>query len=446
MSKRAKAMVGRVLEVPVSSLDDHGQGVGPADGRTVAVHGALPGDVVKARVTWASAASAWTRAELLEVLRPSGERVHNPCAHAPRCPGCPLMPLSPDAQLREKGLRLRRALDDAGLQDLHFDDVIPAPQNHGYRNRAKYVVACTRNTVTLGAYAPGTHDVLPTDQCRVTAPAITEAIQALRSLIAPELVGELRYVVARCNRAGEVLGTLVVRRRGAVDALAQAWVTTSPRVLGVVEHFNDSPGDNLLSTAPDAERTLQGHAELTELFSGVPVSVPSTAFTQLHADAAEQLCTTVAQLVQPLAGRHVMDAYCGLGAFAFALKDAASVLGIDDNPASIHAANDAAAHAGLGHLRFLVGDAAGHMAQWQHGQRPDLVVVDPPRKGLSDEAMRALQALAPEQLVYVACEPRSLARDLTTLRAAGWQVRALQPFDLFPQTPEVETVALLSSR
>jgi 23S rRNA (uracil1939-C5)-methyltransferase len=443
--------VGEVVRVEVASLDDHGQGVGEFRGRRVAVAGALPGDVVEGRLTWLSAASPWARADLVALLAPSPHRVPNGCAHAPRCVGCGLVSLAAAAQLAEKRARLCRALEEAGITDVAPPAVTPAPSLLGYRSRAKYVVEPRAGEVVLGAYAAGSHRVEPTTSCRVTHPAVGQAARALQEVLSqhPGLVTPpgLRHVVVRANAEGQVLGVLVVRVGGqeATQAMAAAWSRAVPDLAGVVEHVNSRPGDAIFDESRHDDVTLTGAGHLREDVAGVAVDVPHRAFTQLHPGAAALLYARAAHLLAPLEGRVVLDAYCGVGGFALALRGASRVVGVDSAGPSVEAAAAAARRAGLTHVSFEHGDAGAWMARVAAGEgpRPDVVVLDPPRKGLAPEALAALLALHPARLLYVSCEPRALARDLVTLRRSGFLVERLEPLDLFPQTPEVEALVVL---
>ncbi|MBI5495798.1 MAG: 23S rRNA (uracil(1939)-C(5))-methyltransferase RlmD [Deltaproteobacteria bacterium] len=443
MTRTRAPAVGTTVRLVVDWLDDHGQGVGETGGRRVAVHGALPGDDVTAEVTWASPTSPWTRARLLHVHKPSPDRRDAPCAHAPRCPGCPLSGLDGAAQLRAKHARVLRALADEGLPHPALPPVHAAPSAWDWRIRAKYVVDTSGAEPVLGAYAPGTHDVWPSHACAAVHPAIRSAVDALRPLLREHGAGPLRYVVARTDGSA-VLGTLVVRGRTPwATVLAPAWRRAAPALVGVTEHLQPGSGDAILDRAPGATRLLEGVDHVVMTLSGVAVQVGTEAFTQLHPAAADALVQRAVELAGPLRGARVVDTYGGIGAFTFALARAGAreVLCVDDNAAAVAAGGAAARAAGLAQVRFECADAAGALPRVE---RADVVVVDPPRKGLSAGALAAITALQPGRVVYVACDPRALGRDGKHLLAHGYALTALEPFDLFPQTPEVETLALFT--
>ncbi len=441
MSKKknqAAAWLGRTVQVTVDALDDHGQGVGSCQDRRVAIWGALPGDSVEATVTWASPVSPWTRATLQRRMTNSPQRQPAGCAHAPRCAGCPLVDLAPSSQLHHKHLRVERALAQAGVVAT-VEPVVPAPLQLGYRARAKFVVHRGDDGVVLGAYGPDSHDVWPSAQCVVVHPNIHNAIQALLPLLQAHTTTLPRYVVCRTN-GEQTLGCLVMREahRPETPALAKAWRAATSVLCGVTEHHQPDQGDAIFSITPGATTLLDGVDTLAVVFGGVEVRVGSLAFTQLHPQAAQGLGQHVADLLAPLEGRRILDAYCGLGAFAFLLRGAAAVHGVDNNPEAIAAAQHAAQRSGLAHLSFETGDAAAVLAQHR---RFDAVVVDPPRKGIPVHARDALGTHGPPTLIYVACDPAALERDAGPLLAAGYQLRNVRPFDLFPGTPEVEVVA-----
>lgn len=448
MTKRKEAArwVGQVWTLHVESLDPDGAGVAEHQGRRVAVMGAHPGDVVEARVTWASATSPWARAQLLRRLELSAAREPASCPHAPDCPGCIWAGMPQPLQLEAKRQRLVSALVEAG-HAVHVGPVQPAPQLWGWRIRAKYVVDHRANgSAGLGAYAPGSHDVVSTVSCGAVHPLVNQAARALEVLLQETAPSALKHVLVRTN-GRQTLGLLVVSHAGdaAVRALASRWRASCGHLSGVLEHVNAGSSNALLDGGSGAV-LLDGQATVAQDLSGITVDAGPLAFQQLHPGAAQGLMAHVERVVADLLAQRegglVVDAYCGLGAFAWGLRGhAARVLGLEENGEAVAAAHRAAANAGLGHVTFEQGDAAARLSAWS-GPAPDVVVVDPPRRGLAGAMVDTLARRRPRALVYVACEPKALARDARALVSAGFELGEVSGWDLFPHTAEVEAVAV----
>ena len=445
MSRKPAASLGPVT-LNIRDRDVHGDGVGDLDGHTVVVPGTMPGDRVRAAMVWQSRTSPWARAHLLEVLQASPSRQPPPCPHQPLCVGCPLASTPQPIQLELKRNRLASALAAHNL-DAAVPQVLPAPQPWAWRTRAKYVVG----PGGLGAYHPGTHTWAPSHGCACVHPRVAQAAAALQALLKDRpVLPVLRHVVVRTN-GNQALGGLVVGRAGQPEVadLAARWMEASRTVLcGVVEHQQAANTDALFSRLPNATQPLVGATSLRVDVAGLPVEMGLEAFEQVNHGAAAALVAHVVAQVAAWRPATVWDAYCGVGAFGLALRDVAGrVVGVDDNPVAIAAGNAALTAAGVSDVQLHCADATQWLIRAAASAQPaaEVVVVDPPRKGLAPAAVGALRGMARVRLVYVSCNPESLARDMASLVAAGWVLQSLAAFDLFPHTPQVETVACLQA-
>jgi 23S rRNA (uracil1939-C5)-methyltransferase len=408
----------------------------------------LPGEAAEVRVEHVSPHRPEVWATIVRRTgQASAERAAPVCPGFGQCGGCSWQHLAYPAQLREKRARLVAAL--AGVVPAEaVPEVRPSPRSLGYRNKGKYVVGGAAGALLLGAYAPRSHAIVDTAGCRVVAPAVDEvAAAARRALDATGLApfdeasgaGHLRYVVVRAAADGSALVVLVTRTdapRPPLDRAAAA-LMEHRAVRGVIWLRHDRPGGVIIAGEP---LLLAGVAALSETIAGVEVAVGAGEFLQVNREQAGALYAAVAELAGAGPGLRAVDLYCGLGGIAFAMARAgARVLGIERDPDAVAAASTAAAAAGLAdRLTFRAGDIADARADGQ----PDIVVVDPPRKGLAG-ALPAVAALAAPTLIYVSCGPESLGRDLTALLHQGYRLDRLLAFDLMPGTPEVETLALL---
>jgi 23S rRNA (uracil1939-C5)-methyltransferase len=440
------AMERNRCQIEATSLDEAGGGVGTADGVRVHAFDLLPGERAEVALEHRSPHKdeAWGRV-VKRLSEPSPDRVAPPCPAFGRCGGCVWQHVAYRAQLTAKRDRVVAAVGELGP----VGPVMPSPIEIGYRNKGKYVAARAGRGLVLGAFAPRTHAVVDTIGCRVVAPVIDEVAAWVRgAAMAAHLepfdeasrAGELRYVVIRAGRDGDALVALVVAPAAAPAKVEQvaAAVARHPAVRSVVAWVNARTDGAILPH--DAELVLAlGPPHLTEVVSGVPVEVGAGEFLQVNRDQAQAMYDRVVVLGGARPGLRAVDLYAGLGGITFALAGAgAEVHAVELDPAAVRGLTRAAALAGLGaRVSARAGDAAAIPAM-----RPDLVVVNPPRKGLG-AARRALAALAAPTIIYVSCGPESLGKDLRALVAGGWRVDAIEPFDLMPGTPQVETLVRL---
>jgi len=447
---------GALIDLPVDQIDADGAGVGRCAGHTVHARGLAPGERGEVRIDHVSPHRREAWGTLRNRTGPaSPDRVEPGCPAYGRCGGCAWQHLAYPAQLEHKRTRVAAALATAG-----FDgpvDMAPSPRVEAYRNVGKYVVGRdAAGRLELGAYAPRTHDIVPTLGCRLVEPAVDRAARAARDALEAagltpfderSRTGHARYVVARANRDGEVLVALVTAPdapRNAVEAAASQ-LRGGPAA-GVVWIRNDSTSGSLL--AGEAV-PLAGQARLTDWLGDVPVELAITAFFQVNRAQALAMYGFVADSLvdghAPVgpgatADRPVADLYCGVGGIALTLaRRGAHVVGIERVADAIAAARSAATRAGLlERARFEVGDAS-QLPQVAPGALAALVV-NPPRKGLDEATRGAVRAAAATDMVYVSCNPDTLARDAREL-AADYELVSARAFDLMPATAQVETVA-----
>lgn len=437
-------------QVTATSLDEAGCGVGTSDGRIVHVADLLPGERAEVALDHASPhrAEAWGRI-VRRLSPPSGDRTAPACPAFGRCGGCVWQHLKYPAQLVAKRARVSEALGGS----VAVAAVRPSPQELGYRNKGKYVVGAAGEHIIMGAYAPRSHHVIDTLGCQVVAPIIDEVATwvrgaAERAQLVPYVeatrTGELRYVVIR-EAAEDVMIALVVAPgtpRSKLESVANA-LAKHPAVRGLVAITNDRRDGAIVPSGSSAQ-VLFGHGHLVEELAGVRLAVGASEFVQVNRGQAAAMYTRVAELAieacgGSLRGKRAVDLYAGLGGFGLSLARAgAEVIAVEIDRDAIAQLRRAAERASLP-LTTIAADAT-HDLRAQLGA-PDVVVVNPPRKGLSETARRLVADLAPQVLIYVSCGPESLARDIAAL---GWRVDVVEPFDLMPGTAQVETIVRLS--
>lgn len=378
-----------------------------------------------------------------------------PCRHYPHCIGCPFIDLPYPEQLARK-----RALVGAAfarfpvLKEVEIPEVVPSPRRLGYRARVKLVVRKNSGAIATGLYVPQSHRVMDISSCPVHPRRVNQVLEYLKSR-AQELgivpyderddSGDLRYVDFRYSFARQEVSVTLVSRHPVLpegEKLARALQRKFTFVTGVILNINENRGNVIWGPV---NRMLSGRETLLEQVGGLKLVYPAGVFSQANPHTAQKLYDRVVELAQLTGKENILDLYCGVGPISLNLAHGArQVWGIDDNEAGIVTAKQNARRNGVGNCRFFAGDAAAKIQELR-GQLSslDLVVVNPPRKGLQSAALSALLELGAPRLIYVSCEPASLARDLEKLVAAGYRIESIQPFDMFPQTAEVENVALL---
>jgi len=385
-----------------------------------------------------------------------------PCAHFPRCVGCPLVGDAYPAQLAAKGERLRSALAaHPALASIRIDEPAGSPAAFGYRNQAKLVfrsriVPPARREVLLGVYRPGTHSVLPAESCIVHHRLLQPVLRDLRSEVERLGIpifdernrsGALRYALVRASTArGEVHLTLVsaVADPPQLDELVRRLRRAHRELSATFLCVNPTPGNVLLS---DDMRLLHGRPALVERFGDLELESRPDAFLQANSAVAARIYATVRRWLAPAPGDVALDLYCGVGALALNLAPhVARVIGIESQASAVACASANARRAAAANATFVVApaeDAARVLAE-HHASPVTIATVNPPRKGLSAAVLAALAEQAPRRIAYVSCDPGTLARDLAALAGRGYATERVRAFDMMPQTPHVEAVALLT--
>src|SRR5438309_3407680 len=445
---------GEELELDVDSLAYGGNGVARLDGFVVFVRRGRPGDRVRARVTKVKRSHA--EALATEVLRPGAERVEAPCAHFPACGGCRFQDLAYEAQLEQKQLQVRDALHRlAGIAEPPLDRILPCePEIFHYRNKLEYSFTATSAGPALGFHRAGRWDeVLDIRKCWLTTDLGNDLRDAVREWAREEgleaysqedQTGYLRHLVVREGRnTGQALVQLVTAPGEKFEpGYFVDVVRKFPQVQSVHWSINDTPSE--VTNLPT--RLLSGEEWIEEELAGLRFRVRPNAFLQTNTAMAERLYALAREAAQLSGGETVWDLYCGIGTIGLSLAgDALTVWGIEISEESVACALENAELNGITNAAFFAGNVGQALAELQErAGDPDVVVVDPPRAGLSGKALRRLGRIGAPRLVYVSCNPTTLAGDVKALREQyGYELLRATPVDMFPHTPHVECVALL---
>jgi 23S rRNA (uracil1939-C5)-methyltransferase len=443
------------LELRIDSLAYGGRGVARLNGFVVFVNRALPGDVVRARVTKVKRSHA--EAVAVEVVEAGAPRVEAPCAHYPACGGCRFQDLAYEAQLDAKSQQVADALARiGGFSDLALEEALPAASTFHYRNKLEYsFTALSGGEVGLGFHRAGRWDeVLDVERCWLTTDlgnGIREAVKAwaraegLPAYDQERQDGYLRHLVVREGRnTGQALVVLVTAPGDLAGAarLVEA-LRAFPEVRSVHWAVNDSPAE--VTNLPTD--LLWGEEAIEEEILGLRYRVRPNAFLQTNTEMCEVLYGLAREYAGLSGDETVYDLYCGIGTIGLTLAgDALTVWGIEDSEESVACAVENAELNGLANAAFFAGDVARDLDEL--GDRagpPDVVVVDPPRAGLAGKAVRRVGELKAPRLVYVSCNPTTLAGNAKELvRDFGYRLDRVRPVDMFPHTPHVEAVALFT--
>jgi 23S rRNA (uracil1939-C5)-methyltransferase len=387
--------------------------------------------------------------------RPSPPERRPMCPHYPACHGCPFIRFPYLQQLEKKHDKVQDALAAyPSLRVLEVPPLIASPKQFGYRTRVKLAVRRSAHTALIGLYIPETHQVVDISACPVHPEPVNQILQFLKEAIAQlDIIpydeerdtGQLRYIDARYSFfLRQVVLTLVTRHMDfpQMRELTQQLERRFPFISGIVQNIHDKPGNVIWG---ERFRPLRGRDSLLERIGPLRLRIPVSAFAQANPPVAHKLYATTLEWASLQGNEIAMDLYCGIGPVALYLASRAKmVLGADDNMSAINVAKENARRNGYHNTRFFSGDAAEKLKELATTfARLDRVVVNPPRKGLSPAACAAVAAVKTPKLLYISCEPATLARDLDRLSGEGYVPRQVQSFDMFPQTDQVETVALL---
>jgi 23S rRNA (uracil1939-C5)-methyltransferase len=441
------------LELHIDSLAYGGNGVARLGGFVVFVRRGLPGDTVRARVTKVKRSHA--EALAVELLEPGPQRVEAPCAHYPACGGCRFQDLAYGAQIGAKQAQVHDALTRIGkLAEPPLEPIVPAESVFHYRNKLEYSFTQLPDGPALGFHKAGRWDeVLEIERCWLTTElgnAIRNAVRAWareESLEAYDQAtggGYLRHLVVREGRnTGQALVQLVTApgERFETGYLVEV-LRRFPEVRSIHWSVNDTPAE--VTNLPT--RLLWGEDAIEELLCGLRFRVRPNAFLQTNTAMAERLYALAAEFAALTGRETVYDLYCGIGTIGLVLAGRAlTVWGVDVSEESVACALENADLNGITNAAFYAGNVGQSLEELhERAGDPDVAVVDPPRAGLAGKALRRIGRLGAPRLVYVSCNPTTLASDAKVLTEEfGYRLGRARPVDMFPHTPHVETVALL---
>ena len=453
----AQARRGELLTVDVTDLAFGGEGVARAGGFVVFVPGGVPGDRLDVRLT--QVRPRFARAHIERVETPSPLRTDPPCPYFGRCGGCRLQHVRYEAQLEFKQRQVAECLARLGglgpAAALPLAPIIGAPEIYGYRNKMEFTFSQADGQAIVGLHEAERYDViLDIDRCLLQSDAMNAVLAEVRAFVRERgwsvyrqdgEEGLLRFLMLREGQAtGEGMVNIVTASPDVATAraLADRLRERCPRVTSVV--LNVNPRKAAVAVGVE-EHPIAGNETIRERLGGLDFSISANSFFQTNTRQAERLFGIVVDYAGLTGRETVLDLYAGTGAISLILaRQARAVYGIELVSAAIEDAARNARANGIANCTFLPGEVRHVLPEMlRQGIRADVVVADPPRAGFHPKALRSLVTLAPGRVVYVSCNPATLARDLATLCAGGYRITAVQPIDMFPHTPHIEVVARL---
>ena len=440
------------IELRIDSLGSEGQGVGRYEGMAVFVPFALPNELVKAHII--KVAKNYAVGKLIKVIEPSKVRREPRCSSFTRCGGCNLMHMDYAAQLEYKRDLVENAFARiAKIEGVHVENTIGMDEPYHYRNKAAFPFAMVDGRMCFGFFAPRSHRLIPIDGCFIEQEPLYNVASAVHCWAEENDIqpydeetgsGTIRHVVSRITTSGDIMAVIVTKGRPKkLNKLVDMLKERCEGIKSIILNRNDEDTNVIFGRSYE---TLWGEDTLTENLCGFEFSVSAASFLQVNPVQTECLYAQVEAFLPEKDGFEAIDVYCGTGTISMILsKRAKHVTGIENIKPAVEDAARNAERNGAGNADFICADAAEALPELiEKGTRPDVIVIDPPRKGCDKAVLNAITGSAVQRVIYVSCDPATLARDVRILVDGGYSIQKVQPIDMFPQTAHVETVCLLS--
>ena len=446
--------MAKEYRVRCKGLDAEGRGIVEFNGRKFAIKGLLPGELATMELVYRAKD---TGARLCQVLEASPDRVEPACKVFDKCGGCQLLHMSEEAQKAFKQDLCEKLLGGFGK----VREVLTAENPKNYRNKVHAAFARKRtgkgSKIISGIFEEESHRVIETTDCLIQDKRAAEYLRTVRKLMQDTHTepynedtgrGTMRYVFLRTGRkSGEVLLALVTGtpKFPAKAKFAAEIKKKHPEIVTLIHNINPQKNSMVLGKK---ETVLYGNGYIMDTLCGHTFRISANSFYQVNSEQTEVLYNTAVELAKLTKEDTVIDAYCGIGTISLMAADyAGKVIGVEVNAQAVKDAKDNAKRNNCTNVEFICQDAGAFMReQAKKGTTPQVVIMDPPRAGSDDAFLDSLVTMAPEQVVYISCNPETQARDLKKLTAKGYKVEVIQPVDMFPGTKHIEVVTYLTRR
>jgi 23S rRNA (uracil1939-C5)-methyltransferase len=443
----------QTVEIVIEDVSHEGNGVGRYEGYTLFVPGALPGERIKAKATKLKKQFGYAR--LMEIMEPAPSRTEPLCPLYKRCGGCTLQHMDYEAQLLFKRKLVEDNLRRIGkIENVLVHPTLGMENPWRYRNKAQVPIGEEEGGLIGGFYAQRSHEIINMEACLIQHEKSDEVVARVKEIAGKYGVrayneethsGLLRHVVTKIGFAtGQVMivlitnGEMIPNREAFVEELARE-ITG---VTSIVQNINTKKTNVIFG---DVTRVLWGEEYIYDTIGDIKFAISARSFYQVNPVQTERLYGKALEYAALTGEENVIDAYCGIGTISlFLAQKAKRVFGVEIVPDAIEDAKRNASLNGIDNVTFAVGEAETVIPQWyEEGNAADVIVVDPPRKGCDEKLLETIIAMKPERVVYVSCNPSTLARDLRILEDGGYKTVEVQPVDMFPHTNHVESVAWL---
>ncbi|OCA82674.1 MULTISPECIES: 23S rRNA (uracil(1939)-C(5))-methyltransferase RlmD [unclassified Bacillus (in: firmicutes)] len=455
MTEKKKAPIQKndYIDVVFEDLTHEGSGVAKVEGYPIFVPFGLPGEKARIKVTKINKGYAFGR--LMELLEESPDRVEPPCPIYRQCGGCQLQHLSYEGQLKAKEKMVREIMARIGkLPDVPVHPVLGMEQPWNYRNKAQVPVGEMEGGLVAGFYAKRSHEIINMDECLIQVSENDDTIRTVKNICEKYRVraydernhkGLLRHIMVRHGQVtGEIMVVLVTRTPELPHAreIIKEIIDAVPGVKSIIQNVNSLKTNVILGSKTTV---LWGAEVIYDYIGDVKFAISPRSFYQVNPTQTKVLYDKTLEYANLSGNETVIDAYCGIGTISlFLAQKAKKVYGVEIVPEAIEDAKKNAELNGITNVDFSVGSAETVIPAWyEEGITADVLVVDPPRKGCDENLLNTIAEMKPKKVVYVSCNPATLARDLMYLEEHGYQTVEVQPVDMFPQTMHVECVAKL---
>lgn len=441
-----------IINLHIDSCTADGSGVGRYDGMAIFVPAAAAGDDISAHILKVKKTYAFAKVE--KIIKPSESRIQPSCPVYLKCGGCVFAHIDYAEECRIKAENVKECFRRIGGVEPEFEEIIPSEKPEGYRNKAQYPVAADNGEIKMGFFSPHSHRVVHCPGCRLQPKEFEGILNAFDKYIRSENVsvydealhkGLLRHIYLRKGvGTGEIMVCAIINgsRLPNESKLVSVLTGAEPNIKSIIINSNKEKTNVIMG---EKCRTLFGTDCITDILCGLKFRISPLSFYQVNHDQAERLYAKAAEYASLSGSETVMDLYCGAGTIGLSMAaKTQNIIGVEIVPEAIENAKENAELNGIKNARFICADAAEAALELEkEGVSPDVIILDPPRKGCSPEMIKSAVRFNPDRIVYVSCDPATLARDCALFKDLGYAAVKAAPFDLFPRTGHVESVVLL---
>lgn len=441
-----------IITLEMTALTSEGSGIGKHEGMAVFVPKTAVGDIIEARIVKVLKSYAYGRIE--RIITPSPDRIENDCPVFGKCGGCVYRHINYQAELAAKDRVVRDAFERIGGLHPEFLPICGSELTERYRNKLQMPFAKSDGgEIVSGFFSERSHRVIPVNDCKLQPEVFSEIVGFVKQKCGELRIsvyneqkheGVLRHIYLRKgSSSGEICAVLVAKRKvPEFVKLASELMQKFPEIKGVVLNINPDRTNVILG---EREITLCGRADISDEMCGVGFDISPKSFYQVNTPQAEKLYAQAAEFAEPR-GKTLLDLYCGIGTIGLSMaKDAARVIGAEIVPEAVENARKNARQSGFENAEFICADAAEAAGRLvENGLRPDVILLDPPRKGCGAETIASCVKMAPDRIVMISCNPATAARDCKLFSESGYSVEKVRAFDLFPRTRHTECIVKLT--